>query len=442
MKRVVGAAPVVFALARGRARRAFARLGLVLLATGGLTSPARHLHGDGLSPAGAEQTSLTDGVALPGTQPARPPRRRLAVAPTLALVGGALFDGTGAARVEDTVVLVQSGHVVGAGPRGSVQVPSRAAVVDVSCCTVLPGLINAHVHSGYSPDRLRAWANAGVTTVRDLGGEARYADVAVLNLDPYRARVVAAGPVITVRGGFPIVPYSRPAVTVQSPAEARATVDQLADAGAGVIKIALECGQTLGLELPSLDAPQAAAAVSAAHGRGLLVSVHVTASADVPRALDAGVDDLAHMAADPLPTGLEVRVAAQGVLWVPTLELWYRVGTQKEKAAVANLRRVLAAGGEVALGTDFGSGYDAQFQLGMPSIEIAEMRKAGMSPAAIIVAATRNGARVCGLGDRLGTVEPGRIADLVVVRGDPLEDLGALANVRLVIRAGVIIRDS
>jgi imidazolonepropionase-like amidohydrolase len=69
------------------------------------------------------------------------------------------------------------------------------------------------------------------------------------------------------------------------------------------------------------------------------------------------------------------------------------------------------------------------------------MRQAGMSPAAIIEAATRNAARVCGLGDRLGTVEAGKVADLLVVRGDPLADLDALTDVRLVMRSGVIIRD-
>ncbi len=129
-----------------------------------------------------------------------------------------------------------------------------------------------------------------------------------------------------------------------------------------------------------------------------------------------------------------------GTYWVPTLELWKRVGGGNDKLAVANLTRYVAAGGKVALGTDY-AGYSAVFDLGMPVTEIELMQQAGMTPMQIIVAATRNGAHVCNLGDELGTLQAGKIADVLVVNGDPLEDVQALTQVRLVIHNGEVIRE-
>ena len=106
---------------------------------------------------------------------------------------------------------------------------------------------------------------------------------------------------------------------------------------------------------------------------------------------------------------------------------------------MTNVGRFVKAGGKVALGTDY-AGYAAEFDLGMPVTEIGLMREAGMTPMQIIVAATQHAATVCGLGHELGTLEPGKIADVLVVNGDPLGDLAALTAVRLVIHNGVIIR--
>ena len=175
-----------------------------------------------------------------------------------------------------------------------------------------------------------------------------------------------------------------------------------------------------------------------AHGRGARVSAHVLRTADLARALDAGADDIAHMVEDELPDALIDRMVTAGSYWVPTLELWQRVGLPG-KRPVTNLGRFVAAGGKVALGTDY-AGYAAQFDLGMPVTEIRLMAEAGMTPMQIIVAATQNGAIVCGLGRELGTLEPGKLADVLVVNGDPLADLRALTQVRLVLRDGVIIR--
>ena len=99
----------------------------------------------------------------------------------------------------------------------------------------------------------------------------------------------------------------------------------------------------------------------------------------------------------------------------------------------------MAAGGQVAPGTGYG-GAAMQFQLGMPLREIEWIQAAGMSPMQIIVAATRNAAHVCNLERELGTLEPGKAADVLVVQGDPLRDLHELEHVGWVIHNGVVIR--
>lgn len=104
-----------------------------------------------------------------------------------------------------------------------------------------------------------------------------------------------------------------------------------------------------------------------------------------------------------------------------------------------NLRRFLSAGGVVAMGND--SGYIAGLVIGMPMPEIESMHAAGMTPLEIIVASTRNAAYVCRRATTLGTLEVGKFADVLVVAGDPLQDLQVLKDMRLVVHGGVIIRE-
>jgi imidazolonepropionase-like amidohydrolase len=164
----------------------------------------------------------------------------------------------------------------------------------------------------------------------------------------------------------------------------------------------------------------------------------VTAAEDLERVLDAGVDDIAHMPYDHVSDELIARIVKAKLYWIPTLELWQHVGVS-DVPILDNLRRFVAAGGQVALGSDY-AGYAAQFELGMPLSEMEAMQKAGMTPMQIILAGTRNAALVCGLDRELGTLEAGKVADVLVVNGDPLQDIRALATVRLVIHNGTIIR--
>jgi len=357
----------------------------------------------------------------------------------LALVNGTLIDGTGAAPVADAVLVIEGGRIASAGPRSTVRIPGGAKLVDVGGATILPGFINAHVHSRYSASALEAWAQGGVTTVRDLTYDTTVVEVMRRNYalrdesetNPRYARIVASTPMLTAPGGYGAYP-------ITSPEQARQAVNALLDVGADLVKTSFE-DDLQGRRWPTLTLAEQQAITAAAHARGRLVSAHVSRAAHVAQALDAGVDDLAHMAVDPLPDDLVARVVAAGVYWTPTLELWAGVGWGGR--ALPNLRKFVAAGGQVALGTDYG-GYTIPFDLGMPMREIDRMAQAGMTPMQIIVAATRNAAHVCGRDGDLGTLQPGKAADVLVVDGDPLADLGALQRVRLVVKGGVILGEA
>ena len=362
-------------------------------------------------------------------------------AKVIVLVGGRLIDGTGTDPVDDAAVAISDGRILYAGPRNAVEIPSTAEIRDATGLVILPGFINAHVHRGLSTRNLEAWARAGVTTVRDLGcaeeSLATFRDL--YPAVPGRARLVAAGPLITVPGGYPIVPFGGGwTAVVTSEDSARETGEALLDGGADLLKLVFETGTVFGRTIPVLSPEEARMLVRVAHGRGTVASAHITSAVDLPLALDAGADDLAHMAVDRLLTTAEVeRVVAEDVYWVPSLELWLCAGPRT--MAVNNLRRFVNAGGKVALGTDY-EGYSCDWDLGMPMTEIRLMAEAGMTPMQIIVAATRHGAHVCNLERQLGTLEVGKTADLFVIEGDPLADLENLQRVRVVFRDGVVIR--
>jgi imidazolonepropionase-like amidohydrolase len=210
-----------------------------------------------------------------------------------------------------------------------------------------------------------------------------------------------------------------------------------------MIKFAMESGIIFGQDIPTLSMEEASAIVDVAREHGVRVSAHAAAWQDLEKVLDVGVDDVAHMVVNRLSDELIDRVVEADVYWVPTLELWRSVSEDNpvnfDAVAISNLQRFVAAGGKVALGTDYG-GYTTRLGTGMPLLEIEMMQEAGMTPMQIIVAATGNAARVCGLGGEIGTLEVGKVADVLVVSGDPLADVHALADVRLVVRDGVVIR--
>ncbi len=359
----------------------------------------------------------------------------------LVLVNGTLVDGTGAGPVADGAVVMRGDRILFAGRRSRLTISPDAEVVDAGGGTILPGFIDAHVHGAYSAATLLAWAHAGVTTVRDesvhLSGMTLADGIARRDSawsGPEYARLVSAGSMITAPGGYGDL-------GIGTPDEARRTVEDELNQGADLIKVAVEDGIAGQTNLPVLSTEALLAVVAAAHARGRLVSAHVTDARFLQTAVDAGVDDAAHTTWDRITDTLLRRMIARRITMVPTLTVFEPFGSLA--GAQANLRRFVELGGTVALGDDYAGlppSRNAHFQLGMPMPEIEWMAQAGMTSLQIVVAATRNAARVCGLASELGTLEPGKTADVLVVNGNPLADLTTLENVRLVVHRGVVIR--
>jgi imidazolonepropionase-like amidohydrolase len=352
--------------------------------------------------------------------------------PVLAIVGVAVFDGSGGPPVPDQTVVAAGGLVERVGPAAATDPPAGAVVVDGAGGTLLPGFVDAHVHLDfYPPAEVLA---GGVTTVRDLGWPAdRLAVLRAGAAAPGAAspRLLAAGQIVTVPGGYPTrAPWAPPGTArpVDGPAEAVAAVAELAEAGAAVIKVALD--DRVG---PTLPAPVLQAIVGTAGERGLGVTAHVGTAAEAAKALAAGVGELAHWPFDPtpLPDPL-VDALAASVVAVPTLHI------DPSPARRAGVRRFVAGGGRVLYGTDLGN------QGPPPAVDTDELRllvEAGLPPGRALAAATSLAAEHLGLAG-LGRVTPGATADLLLVDGDPLADLEALSRVRLVTRDGWVAANS
>ena len=376
---------------------------------------------------------------------------------SLALVNGTMIDGTGGDPVHDAVIVVRQGRIVAAGSVESVEVPGDAEIVDLNGGTILPGFINTHVHFVYDAEKLKAFAQAGVTTVRDMQDSQRmdwqwFDRRDALLEDPLNARLLAVGPMVTVPDGYPVC-YDEEALTITSSEQARREIQKLIDAGADAIKIAVETGAAYFSEtpIPTLSQEEVAAIVSVAHQNNIKVAAHITSAQDIPIFLAGGGDDIGHMVVDAdLSDALVQQIVDADVYWGPTMELWRIVqqvyeqqfeGFQYYSFAVANLKKFVEAGGKVVLGTDFGGFWDNEFQLGMPMNEIESMLEAEMTPMQVIVAATKNAAAACNRETALGTLETDKIADILVVEGNPLEDIQSLNMPVLVVHNGVIIRN-
>ena len=360
---------------------------------------------------------------------------------TFALTNGFLLDGSGSDPIPNSIVIIQDGLIKSVGTDSSLDIPSETEIIDLRGSYILPGLINAHVHSGYVENNLKVWANSGVTTVRDIGNlssfpEEGFSTRNILLSDNKNARLVAAGPLVTTVGGYGNYP-------VTSPGDAEQKVNKLIDDGADLIKIAIE-DNLQGRTWPMLSMNEIKMICQTAHNRNKRVAAHISRSAHLDMALHGGVDDVDHMVINTLPDSLIALMVEKDMYWVPTLELWKGVSERYNLNWIAiaknNLIRFVQAGGKVALGTDY-DGYTTPFDLGMPITEITLMEDAGMTHMQIIVAATMNAARVCDLQNELGTIEPGKIADIIIVKDNPLDDLEALMNVQMVIHNGEIITD-
>jgi imidazolonepropionase-like amidohydrolase len=347
----------------------------------------------------------------------------------IAIRGGTALIGPDLRQVKDAVVLIETNGISAAGRAGEVAIPPRAEIVDARGLTVLPGFIDAHVHIALAdPAEV---VSKGVTTARDLAwpGEI-WPLVRRSRADDFDGPLLlAAGQMLTADGGYPTRAPWAPRGTgrvVRGPRDADSAVDEQVENGAVIIKVALN--RDAG---PTLRPDTLQAIVNAAHDRGVRVTSHVTGLDELRKAVDAGVDELAHIPMSPerIPDRMIGDMVERDMTVVPTLSI--RFGTDQE-IAIDNLRRFVEAGGRVVYGTDLGNEGPGP---GIDAREIEAMRRAGMTERSIIASATVGAARYMSL-DRTGVLAPGRDADVIAVRGDPLTDISALTDVRMVWRDG------
>ncbi|MBU1248793.1 MAG: amidohydrolase family protein [Proteobacteria bacterium] len=374
------------------------------------------------------------------------------------LLLGRVLDGTGAPPIEDGAVVLRAGRIVAVGQRQILAVPKNIPLLDLRPWTLLPGIINAHAHRVAPPSVRRELLLAGVTSVGDVGSPLE--DIRELRLDRTLTgdRVATAlwtGPMFGPPGGYPgrLWP-SAYGIEATDADQARRQAEILLDRGASMLKIAFEPGSAA-TPWPVLGLAEARAVVKVAHGRGAVVRCHVQDLSGLPLALAAGVDAVEHTLLSsrsvpvfigergrlaPCPEYRELlrRMAGQGVTLVPTLEIGVR-STWDASGALSAVRLFHEAGGQVALGTDAPLRGIA---LGMPLREMDLLARAGLTPMQVIQAATSRAAMVVAQGDRLGTIEAGKNADIIAVAGDPLNALPCLGDARAVVKDGeVILRD-
>jgi imidazolonepropionase-like amidohydrolase len=209
--------------------------------------------------------------------------------------------------------------------------------------------------------------------------------------------------------------------------------------GADGIKVTNEDGTAGQHGLPRMTPEEYKAIVDTAHAHGIPVSGHITSGAYVMTLLNAGVDDIAHGPLDYMPDEALPLMVAHGTYLTPTFTVYKNYGTSVW-ALEQTVGQLQTAGVRLTLGSDYGGG-PGDFELGIPMVEVEEMAASGLTPMQIIEAGTRNGAQELRLGSQVGTIEVGKLADILVVAGDPLADLQALRNVRLVVHAGTLIRN-
>lgn len=402
------------------------------------------------------------------------------------LKGGRLIDGTGAGPVEATIV-IKNRYVEAVETRSYGDWPVDAEIVDISGMTVLPGLIDCHDHlamHGY--DLARRWGidepqttrtlrtakvlsdtlAAGYTTIRDAAGlDAGFKRAIDEGLIAGPRLVVSLCIISPIGGigdrvspsGFPCCVPNDPLLpdgVVNTLADVRPVVRRVVRAGADVIKCATTGGASSrpghGPHNGAFNLDEMQALVEEAHALDRRVICHALGGRGLRIAVEAGVDSIDHGCYLNEQPDLLDTMAARGIFFVPTFAVYdyHRKSPQphvRERARaleehhIASLRQALAAGVKIAAGTDAG-GH------GHPNnaIEIACLVRAGMTPLQALRAATGWAAECIGREDDLGTVEKGKLADLIVVADNPLADVTILQNpqrIALVIKDGEIAAD-
>ncbi len=428
--------------------------------------------------AGQGRSAPTDGASTPG-------------AVTLAIVGGTLIDGNEGPPVQNAVVLVSGNRITHVGTVDDTEIPPGAEVVDANGRTVMPGLHDAHVHTmlvghgdydEYFPrygERLRELMPisarellmAGVTSARDLG--APLEDILWLKREIAEGRL--PGPRMFVSGPF-LQKTTGPTQalfrwTIDGEEDARAKTRRLVEAGVDVIKV---------IQADRLTPEERRAISEEARRAGLHIAAHGYDAEELRAAVEMGAATIEHVNARPLPLYDEESIrlmATHGVASCFTsvvsriynitqdyperlddprlkadlppaiyedvrasIEHPERLSYFDQKKAInpwhaQKFRQLWEGGVTILVGTDSGTPMNFHYESTWQEMDL--LVRYGMPPIKVISAATRLPARLYGLGDELGTVEPGRLADIIVVDGNPLRDMSVLRNVVHVIKDGV-----
>jgi len=382
------------------------------------------------------------------------------------LKGARVITGRDREVITNGIVEIADGRIgrVGAAS-GDFVPPPGAEVIELAGATILPGLIDSHIHVFHEPQMLRLsegaaalWGanyvqtalRAGFTTIRDLGAQtdAVFGLKRALN-EGYAVgpRYLVSGKAICITGGHG---WANLSAEADGPDEVRKLARQQLKAGADVIKLMASGGAGTLTELPTqvqLTVEEMRVAVDVAHAAGRPVAVHALAAQGIVNAVEAGADSVEHgVFLD--DRGIDL-LLKRNVALCPTLSVYPRIVERGPAGGEAqfvidrsvglmeihldSIRRAVAAGVRIVFGTDSTTLYNP---LGDVSAELDLMQRAGMAPIDIIISATRIAAEVCGIKDETGTLEAGKVADITVVDGDPTADIQALRAVRKVFRAG------
>jgi len=359
--------------------------------------------------------------------------------PRTAIRASRLVDPVGATTQRDVVVLVEGSRIADVVPGARYQPRANDRVIDLGDATLLPGLMDAHVHltiGGPIKQNAGATLRAGFTTVADLGAvsqrvlRVRDSITAGLLEGP---RVLAAGLWIGVKGG--VCEFTGIGVA-GGPEAFRARTRENLSAGADLIKVCVTGWPGVAMAHPDsaeLSPAALSAMVEEAHRGGRRVVAHALSREGVRRALDAGVDGLVHAAY--LDDSLAARMRQRNVWLVPTLASLTAGDTSAvARGLVDGVRRAHEAGVTLVYGTDGGV-----LPHGQNAREAAALAAAGIPPADVLRAMTVNAARALGLADSVGAVQRGMVADLVAVPGDPLADLAVLTRPGFVMARGRVV---
>ena len=398
-----------------------------------------------------------------------------------AIIGAVLIDGTGGPPISNSVVVVAGSRIRAVGNRANMPIPAGVEKINGAGMFLVPGIIDLHVHLGtragpryaaaeYTRQRIEQNLNTylyfGVTSVRSMGTDRQAAfDVRKAEQDGQllTARLFAAGRGFTAPGGHPSQAVGDVVIQTDSPEEARRQVDTLAAQKVDAIKIWVD---DLHGKAPKIKPAVADAIIEQARKYNIPVTAHIYSLADTEHLVQAGAVGFLHMIQDTedIDPAFIARLRDLRIVFTPTLvrqeiEWLYAehlrllddpdlvrsadpevLAAARQAAATAtpaqrqdferamrNTSKLSAGGVLIGVGSDGGSALD--FPGFMTHRELELLSQAGLSPMDVIVAGTRNGGMALRKGDDLGTLEPGRRADLMLVSANPLEDVRNLRKI-------------